>query len=120
MWLNKVVRNIHHTVNRAIAHRCWERNRSGSVHPMTDTCLPSAGALNSFPTAESRHAKDPGPRGCCVPGEMHIFVWTIRWTVAWANRVSNDVSPGTTEQPISARSEEHTSELQSPDHLVCR
>ncbi|PYT89747.1 MAG: hypothetical protein DMG41_07735 [Acidobacteria bacterium] len=69
---------------------------------MTDTCLPSAGALNSFPTAESRHAKDPGPRGCCVPGEMHIFVWTIRWTVAWANRVSNDVSPGTTEQPISA------------------
>src|SRR5258708_22890573 len=26
----------------------------------------------------------------------------------------------TTQVPISTRSEEHTSELQSPDHLVCR
>src|SRR6266446_5876870 len=74
----------------------------GSVHPMTDACLPSAGALNSFPTVESRQAKDPCPRGCWVPGEMHILVWTIRGTLAWANRVSNDVIPGTTEHPISA------------------
>jgi hypothetical protein len=46
--------------------------------------LPSAGALNLFPAVESRHAKDPGPRGCCVPGELHILVWTIRGIVAWA------------------------------------
>src|SRR5712691_62134 len=74
--------------------------RSGFVHPVTGVSLPSAGAVNSRPTVESRQANDPGPRGCRVPGEMHIFVWSIRGIVACANRVSRDVSPGTTEQPI--------------------
>src|SRR5258708_29133130 len=30
------------------------------------------------------------------------------------------VSPREIEETLTARSEEHTSELQSPDHLVCR
>src|SRR5258708_13915416 len=31
-----------------------------------------------------------------------------------------DLGPGRVEQENKVRSEEHTSELQSPDHLVCR
>src|SRR5258708_8149467 len=37
----------------------------------------------------------------------------------WYER-SRTAVPGKTELQINARSEEHTSELQSPDHLVCR
>src|SRR5258708_14250928 len=36
--------------------------------------------------------------------------WTSRWTTAWMASTSC----------ACWRSEEHTSELQSPDHLVCR
>src|SRR5207244_10765624 len=38
-------------------------------------------------------------------------------TTAWAMRTSPTVIPLL---PVGERSEEHTSELQSPDHLVCR
>src|SRR5947208_11354463 len=34
--------------------------------------------------------------------------------------VSEPSAAGTSRAPTAARSEEHTSELQSPDHLVCR
>src|SRR5947208_10682291 len=33
---------------------------------------------------------------------------------------SNRIHPDASRRPLSGRSEEHTSELQSPDHLVCR
>src|SRR5258708_20131704 len=36
-----------------------------------------------------------------------------------AGRAASESSPSRT-RPIEHRSEEHTSELQSPDHLVCR
>src|SRR5258708_12976677 len=38
----------------------------------------------------------------------------------WASRRLSDVDSSLQGSPIGARSEEHTSELQSPDHLVCR
>lgn len=33
---------------------------------------------------------------------MHIFVWVMRGTEVWANRVSSDARPETTERPINA------------------
>src|SRR5438552_12901004 len=41
------------------------------------------------------------------------------FTVALSNQPWNDVV-NVARPPASDRSEEHTSELQSPDHLVCR
>src|SRR5260363_296130 len=41
----------------------------------------------------------------------------LRAVAQQAGRITRDFSA---EDPASARSEEHTSELQSPDHLVCR
>src|SRR5258708_24116232 len=35
-------------------------------------------------------------------------------------RASGRQPDGARQRPVDARSEEHTSELQSPDHLVCR
>src|SRR5258708_27203235 len=35
-------------------------------------------------------------------------------------RQGRDVGPAKGDAPLAGRSEEHTSELQSPDHLVCR
>src|SRR5947208_6664319 len=40
--------------------------------------------------------------------------WRGSWTLRWAT------SGGGSTRPAWPRSEEHTSELQSPDHLVCR
>src|SRR5947208_14754816 len=40
----------------------------------------------------------------------------FRWTCATSSRRSSFSAPRAT----TSRSEEHTSELQSPDHLVCR
>src|SRR5438552_19168824 len=61
------------------------------------------------------------------PPRSTLFPYTtlFRSVVNWpATRI--DPSPSTTTLPVreppamGARSEEHTSELQSPDHLVCR
>src|SRR5438552_10487663 len=49
-------------------------------------------------------------------------------SAAWPNVAGGDVSPGRSftevedaaAAQVGPRSEEHTSELQSPDHLVCR
>src|SRR5258708_14168527 len=37
-----------------------------------------------------------------------------------ASRQSCDLQRSAASHPVAGRSEEHTSELQSPDHLVCR
>src|SRR5258708_27178381 len=58
---------------------------------------------------------DALPISRCTRSACHIFAagpeYRQKWSAAWRafrNRES------------SSRSEEHTSELQSPDHLVCR
>src|SRR5258708_31248728 len=43
-----------------------------------------------------------------IGAKARFCTFSTRWTT------------GTTTSPLSTRSEEHTSELQSPDHLVCR
>src|SRR5207244_9844658 len=42
--------------------------------------------------------------------------WTRRWWSGWATWAGRR---GSTTASAATRSEEHTSELQSPDHLVC-
>src|SRR5258708_39363439 len=44
-------------------------------------------------------------------------IWNLRVTVGAAAKEARSVC---TCPPLLVRSEEHTSELQSPDHLVCR
>src|SRR6476660_8284035 len=44
----------------------------------------------------------------------HVTVWITGWTATCSPLLA--MSP----RPKALRSEEHTSELQSPDHLVCR
>src|SRR6266568_4839752 len=102
MWLNKMVRNVHHTVHGAIAHRLWEGNPLWLCPSDDGRLLAICWRTELFSNSGKQAGKRSRSRGCWVPGEMHIFVWTIRGTLAWANRVSNDVSPGTTEQPINA------------------
>src|SRR5258708_19104664 len=48
--------------------------------------------------------------------EVHMSR-TLGVALAWIVAV---VTPAFAEEPPRRRSEEHTSELQSPDHLVCR
>src|SRR5258708_14686745 len=48
--------------------------------------------------------------------------WNVRHPAAYAARLAAGVSPAQAREILTPaeRSEEHTSELQSPDHLVCR
>src|SRR5258708_21644771 len=61
-------------------------------------------------TTTSRVA--PKPQSCRIPGLTRLDR-AIHICVGWL--LDRPVKP-----PIKSRSEEHTSELQSPDHLVCR
>src|SRR5207244_12477261 len=66
--------------------------------------------LHSFPTRRSSDlpiSPASRPRSCSPPNTTRC--------VTKARRTPIDCAP-----PVSQRSEEHTSELQSPDHLVCR
>src|SRR5947208_11494581 len=49
---------------------------------------------------------------CCGLSPKHTDWQVCAWDTAWAPPNCSHIAP--------ARSEEHTSELQSPDHLVCR
>jgi hypothetical protein len=60
------------------------------------------GIAKSFPTAESKHIKEPGPLGCFVPGLMAILVFSIEGTASWQYFVKSEDKPGTTEQPTNA------------------
>src|SRR5438552_13474736 len=51
--------------------------------------------------------------------ERHRVILLDRPGHGWSEREADDASPAR-QAAMVARSEEHTSELQSPDHLVCR
>src|SRR5258708_31808102 len=58
---------------------------------------------------------DGGVLGCSFgQGERMFVAFSINAEGSDQHQVVADV------QPVDLRSEEHTSELQSPDHLVCR
>src|SRR5947208_14418797 len=59
---------------------------------------------DALPICTSRAPASTATSELATPQPESSCVWMPIWT----------------ESPRSARSEEHTSELQSPDHLVCR
>src|SRR5207244_6132095 len=98
------------------------------------TSSPAHPHLHSFPTRRSSdlhfsaircvlHADCTGAN-MLVDGDPPTVVAMIDFTLALLGPPETDISfalwvTGRSEQP-AVRSEEHTSELQSPDHLVCR
>src|SRR5258708_13055927 len=59
---------------------------------------------------------DLGSSATEIAGRLNLSVRTVqRWIRQF--RVTGSILP---QKPGGSRSEEHTSELQSPDHLVCR
>src|SRR5215216_6898666 len=88
------------TVRPSLARRARRSGtrRSSAPSPTTDQSTTPSRLLSAAP------GRSPGASGCgsgVTPGSR-----------GWA--------PPTITAPCSPRSEEHTSELQSPDHLVCR
>src|SRR5438552_8179763 len=73
-------------------------------------CAPPA--LHSFPTRRSSDLRSRSSRAC----RSRLFHWNV---CSCALSTCSDRTP-TRLLSMSRRSEEHTSELQSPDHLVCR
>src|SRR2546422_4046014 len=64
-------------------------------------CAGRAARVNCQPQGQPKQAEDAGEGKCCAPAEL-------------------EGNPGNCEGRIYLRSEEHTSELQSRLHLVCR
>src|SRR6476660_10337015 len=54
------------------------------------------------------------------PPRSTLFPYTTLFRSSRRAAHDRRAPPGPSRGPASARSEEHTSELQSPDHLVCR
>src|SRR5207244_12759963 len=86
---------------------------------------PAPRARPSFPT---RRSSDLSPAASAA-GQTTTLTWETEsecvssksspWqSIAFAKAAFAGGSPPS--RPITERSEEHTSELQSPDHLVCR
>src|SRR5207244_11901122 len=67
---------------------------------------------------------DPWPDKCVIPDYLRLSgSFNILATLKKADRLLEQIEPGLplADRPLVIyRSEEHTSELQSPDHLVCR
>src|SRR5207244_8278332 len=61
---------------------------------------------------------DCGSTAC---GATDIWFFSFLWIVGWNDRTRASAWVRFSRSPAGyGRSEEHTSELQSPDHLVCR
>src|SRR5207244_11295077 len=61
-------------------------------------------------------ATPPNGRSCCQGFNAAVLSAVACWSVT----IDSDVAALRRRTGPSMRSEEHTSELQSPDHLVCR
>src|SRR5438552_9836886 len=89
---------------------------------MSSHCYPDHRPLHSFPTRRSSDLLGTGilpgtTRKPAPPNGPSRGMASSGTTTACFN--SAPMNPGCTRGPVR-RSEEHTSELQSPDHLVCR
>src|SRR5947208_4123830 len=95
------------------------RERSGGPSP------PEEGAANSDPfrALQARRSRGDRPVGVRIPPPPPFdspASWRAR---SWPSALTSGESKGVLGELLSVRegrSEEHTSELQSPDHLVCR
>src|SRR5947208_12761622 len=81
--------------------------------------------VHSFPTRRSSDLKMPSRIVGWAAVLLSLPLWGDDWTGLGRDdartRAASEIltSPAPLGSPV-ARSEEHTSELQSPDHLVCR
>src|SRR5205814_3619171 len=92
--------------------------------PLSPVCHPRA--LHSFPTRRSSDLASRDRTRCspcmsgtnCPPARS---AWQAEYTIPTPIRcASRSTAKGATALPRTPRSEEHTSELQSLRHLVCR
>src|SRR5207244_11259005 len=100
---------------------------SPTLPPPCSTLFPYTTLFRSL--RARRRQYPPGKRasvdrdGAKAPraGTLQAAAWRIwRERCAGASPSMSPPKPSRNLCPISVRSEEHTSELQSPDHLVCR
>src|SRR5947208_7939331 len=90
--------------------------------------IPQPPRSTLFPTRRSSDLKSSASRSrsSCLSWQSCSAVWRGRKSYRTTGRKRKPVSPSctialpTSEKIFYTRSEEHTSELQSPDHLVCR
>src|SRR5207253_11491259 len=76
--------------------------------------------LHSFPTRRSSDlGSTPSCWRSCSSSACAVRVATMASSYAFCSRVDSSCSSAIC-RPVGARSEEHTSELQSRGHLVCR
>src|SRR5437867_6499874 len=71
-------------------------------------------------TATGLPVVNPAAARYTVPREPPPSRWTNRYRLAIARPTSGSETKSSRFDPSTARSEEHTSELQSPYDLVCR
>src|SRR5690348_17897325 len=76
--------------------------------------------LHSFPTRRSSDLHDHAHRLLRVVGAVAQRVERRRDELQLPERLVDGPGTPVAEHPRETRSEEHTSELQSPVHLVCR
>src|SRR5207253_3336046 len=73
-----------------------------------------------MPAIGDRGRREIDAAGLAVgPGFINMLSWAIPSLIA-DGRAQSDVRQGVTLEVFGERSEEHTSELQSRGHLVCR
>src|SRR5258708_15097750 len=56
----------------------------------------------------------------CASGGIILSSVVTRYQLGFDLHAGSVIAPSSAATPHGTRSEEHTSELQSPDHLVCR
>src|SRR5258708_29315326 len=99
--------------------------RSARIVPLTRpqtvtscaTTLPSTCAPSLIRRSEARNSPSIRPKICAVP--LHSTLPTIDMSEPM-QEAAPDFDMSIVGNVECKRSEEHTSELQSPDHLVCR
>src|SRR5207244_13357352 len=84
--------------------------------PSCVSCFSCHGPHRALPSFPTRRSSDLAFRVA-----RYSFVLTAILRMTFSSTVTPIPGPvGTSMVPSARRSEEHTSELQSPDHLVCR
>src|SRR5207244_13407771 len=95
-----------------IFYGCSAPDRHASLHDALPISLTDWGLVVALSLGEGGAHGVPGPR----PRGSH----SLSSTYIGYTRCHTGIGVAWLRQRSGARSEEHTSELQSPDHLVCR
>src|SRR6266487_4150351 len=114
---------------KAKSHGAAPSSTTTTTTPATSplTGLPSGGAtaagrpalsvkIDNIPAARPQ----AGLNTADVVVEQPVEGGLTRLFATWQSKDADQIGPIRSARPVDARSEEHTSELQSPVHLVCR